>query len=112
MPDKFTFTLNPLRIVLACTIKTSPPPVGLTLDVTKGQPQSHPGSGSTPAGTGNGGQPEGTGSSAATPTGAPETGGGTGPGADMAVAAGGAAIVVSGGGLVLLGRRRSGRRPR
>jgi hypothetical protein len=103
-PDKFKFTLNPLGIALTCTIKKSPPPVGLTVTVTAA-PSASPSP--TVSSTSNGGQPEGSG----TPAGAPATGGGTGPGADMAVAAGGAAIAFSGGGLVIFGRRR-GRRAR
>jgi hypothetical protein len=111
VPEKFTlkFDLESSGVIIpvafACAIQTHPVPVGLTLKVTKGHTQPHPTTSPTPTSTatGNGGQPEGSG----TPSGAPETGGGTGPGADMAAAAGGAAIVVSGGGLVLFGRRRT-----
>ena len=44
--------------------------------------------------------------------GAPSTGGGTGPGGDMAVAAGGLAMVLSGGGVVLVAARRRHRQER
>jgi len=47
-------------------------------------------------------------SATATPTAAPATGGGTGPGSNLALAAAGAAVVLTGGGLILL----AGRRPR
>lgn len=107
VPEKFTLSLDLAEsgllvpVVFTCAIKTHPVPVGLTIKVSKaaGQPQPT----SSPTGTpSNGGQPEGSG----TPSGAPETGGGTGPGADLAVAAAGMAIAFSGGGMVVLGRRR------
>ena len=46
----------------------------------------------------------------ATPAAAPATGGGTGPGSNLALAAAGAAVVLAGGGLILLAgqRRRQG----
>jgi hypothetical protein len=46
----------------------------------------------------------------ATPAAAPATGGGTGPGSNLALAATGAAVVLAGGGLILLAwqRRRQG----
>lgn len=45
------------------------------------------------------------------PAGAPATGGGTGPGVSGALAAAGCALMVAGGGLVLLSRRRTRRLP-
>jgi len=42
----------------------------------------------------------------ANPAAAPATGGGTGPGSNLALAATGAAVVLAGGGLILLARRR------
>ena len=45
-------------------------------------------------------------SATATPTAAPATGGGTGPGNNLALAAAGAAVVLAGGGLILLARQR------
>ncbi len=119
VPETFTYKYKApvsgisglVSFVWTCTLITRPVPVGLTLDVTKSHTQPHSSTSPTPATTGNGGQPEGSG----TPSGAPDTGGGTGPGADMAVAAGGAVIAVSGGGLIVLGRRRTrrpGTRPR
>jgi hypothetical protein len=126
VPEKFTFTdkvtISPteavVTITLACTIKTSPTPVGLTTHVT-GEPVSpHPSTSptsspsSTPAGGGGqGGQGEGSGTPVETPVGAPATGGGAGPGADLGMAVGGLALALSGAGLVLLARRRHGGRP-
>ena len=106
IPEKFTFTFTaPLQgvdlpFVFTFTIKTSPVPVGLTLKVAKAHPHPQPSSSPTP--TTSGGQPQGSG----TPSGAPGTGGGTGPGGDMAVAAGGLAMALSGGGFLILARRR------
>ena len=42
----------------------------------------------------------------ATPAAAPATGGGTGPGSNLALAATGAAVILAGGGLILLARQR------
>jgi hypothetical protein len=99
---KLTFNLVAAKIlvptVIACAIDTSHVPVAMTLKVANAHPQPSP----SPSPTGSGGVPEGSG----TPTGAPDTGGGTGSGTDITVAAGGLAIVISGGGLVFLGRRR------
>jgi len=110
----------PVPVVIACTMGTSPAPVGLTIKVAQGPAQSQSGSG----GSGNGGQPEGSGQPLGTglqqetgqsqgiplavrvPQGAPATGGGSGPGADLAMAVGGLAMALAGGGLVLIGRRR------
>jgi hypothetical protein len=125
VPEKFTYTYKApvqgitglVSFVWTCTLTTRPVPVGLSLDVTKSHTQPNPSTSPTASPTasdsssGNGGSPEGSGTPSGTPSGAPDTGGGTGPGADMAVAATGGAIAVSGGGLLLLGRRRN-RRPR
>jgi hypothetical protein len=104
VPQEFAITAKQgtTSATITCAIKTKPVPVGLTVKVTKGS-GAHPTASPTSTGTGNGGQAEGSG----TPSGAPDTGGGTGPGADLAAAAAGMVIVVSGGGLVALGRRRS-----
>jgi hypothetical protein len=104
IPQKFTVTVAAtsngitVSIPIKCTIHMSKVPVGLTIKVTAGHPQPSP----TPTSTNNGGQGQGSG----TPNGAPDTGGGAAPGADLGMAAGGLAIVVSGGGLMLIGRRR------
>jgi len=128
VPEKFTFTdtmkASPTAAVvtmtLACTIKTSPTPVGLTAHVTGApiNPASSSGSGS---GGGQGGQAEGTGiplsvsvpasggsgtGGSGTPAGAPNTGGGTGPASNPALAVAGLALVLAGGGLVFLASQR------
>jgi hypothetical protein len=106
VPDKFAFTFTvsvpggQVPFAFTFTIKKSPAPVGLTLKVAKAHPHPQPSGSPTP--TSSGGQPQGSG----TPSGAPSTGGGTGPGGDMAVAAGGLAMVLSGGGLSILAKRR------
>jgi LPXTG-motif cell wall-anchored protein len=135
VPEKFTFTdsmkASPTAAVvtmtLACTIKTSPTPVGLTAHVTGApiNPASSSGSGSA-SGGGQGGQAEGTGiplgvsvpasggsgtsgsgtSGSGTPVGAPNTGGGTGPASNPALAVAGLALVLAGGGLVFLASQR------
>jgi hypothetical protein len=92
---------------------------GMTLEVTV--PSRAPGTGATgpggtpitgtgvPGGTPNGGAAVPGGmpnAGAALPAGAPGTGGGPGPVEDLALAAGGLALVLCGGGLVFLGWRR------
>jgi hypothetical protein len=82
-----------------CTLTTTPTPVGLTMSVTKAA-GSTLGSGSpTPT-------PTPTSTQAGVPVGAPDTGGGTASGVGVGAVAAGGVIAVSGGGLVLAGRRR------
>jgi hypothetical protein len=110
VPDKFTFTVHgpagTLPLVLACTIDMSHAPVGLTFKVAKAHVRPHPTGSSTPTSTPTGG---GQGEGGGTPVGAPETGGGFGPGGDMAAAVTGLAVLLSGGGLLFLARRRARR---
>ena len=121
LPEKFTFTDKVtvsaaeavVTITLACTIITSPTPVGLTVHVTGAPVNPHPSAsptsspGSTSAGGGGqGGQGEGSG----TPVGAPDTGGGAGPGGSLVLAVAGLAIALTGGGLVFLASQRRRRR--
>jgi hypothetical protein len=107
IPEKFTFTMHgppgSSPLVLACTIKTTPTPVGLTIKVTAVhvQPNSSTSATTTAPGSG-GGEGEGTG----TPVGAPATGGGSGPGDGLGAVAGGLALMVSGSGLTFLATRR------
>jgi hypothetical protein len=115
-PEMFTIRFDlkpsgvpaPVPVVIACTINTSPAPVGLTINVAQGPAHPQPSS----SATGNGGQPQGTGQQQGiplgltVPAGAPNTGGGSGPSGELAMAAGGLAMVVCGGGLVFIGRRR------
>jgi hypothetical protein len=88
---------------IACTLVTTPAPVGLTLKVSKAS--------SSGGGNGNDGD-EGTGGQGGTteasgaPAGGAATGGGRGPGADVPLAAGGLLIVLAGGALVVRGARR------
>jgi LPXTG-motif cell wall-anchored protein len=133
VPEKFTFTDTvkasqaeaAVTMTLACAITMSPAPVGLTVHVTGApvNPASSSGSGSASGGGqgeqgGQGGQAEGTGiplaatvgGASGTPVGAPNTGGGTGPGGNPALAVAGLAIVLAGGGLVLVASRRRHRR--
>ena len=128
LPEKFTFTdkvtVSPaeavITITLACTITTSPAPVGLTVHATGAPVGPHPSASptsspsSTPAGGGGqGGQGEGSGTPAGasgTPVGAPDTGGGAGPGGSAGLAVAGLAIVLAGGGLVFLASQRRRRR--
>jgi hypothetical protein len=95
LPGQFTFTIfrtqSTYPIALSCALKTSPAPAGLTLTVT----------GKTTAG--------GHGSTAATgavPAGAPNTGGGSGPGSSLPMIAGGAVLLLIGAGFVVAARRR------
>jgi hypothetical protein len=93
-------------VTVKCTLTTSSPPTGLTLSVTQG-PGSPQGTASPKAPTNPGGQPQGSGF----PSGAPETGGGVGSAANVAVVAGGIALAAAGGGLALVAwRRRRGDR--
>lgn len=88
---------------LSCTLTTTPTPVGLTFSVTKAAGNPSPSTSPTP-------DPSTTSTQSGIPTGAPDTGGGTGPGLGVGTAAVGGVIAVSGGGLVLVGRRRRRRR--
>jgi hypothetical protein len=92
LPSRFTFTIfRPENIILNCALKKSPAPTGLTLTVT-GKPAG--GHGSTAA-------------TGALPAGAPNTGGGSGPGSSPPLIAGGAALVLIGSaGFVVAARRR------
>jgi hypothetical protein len=98
-PNQFTFTIfgptnpatgKPLSIALSCQSEAST--VALTLKVT----------GKAAAGGGNGG----TEANGAVPAGAPNTGGGPGPGSDLPMAVGGAALLLIGGGFVVVAARR------
>jgi hypothetical protein len=95
MPSEFTFTIfGPQKtqpVILSCALKTSPAPVGVTLTVT-----------GKPATGGHGG----TEANGAVPAGAPNTGGGSGPGSNLPMIAGGAALVLIGAGSVFAARRR------
>ena len=94
-------------IDLTCTLVTKPAPVGLALHVTPPtvtQPTATP----TPSATST--APGGTTDGNGTPVGAPDTGGGIAPGADVPLALGGLAILVTGGGLVTRGVARRRRR--
>jgi hypothetical protein len=110
-PDKFTFTLRTslqgkaVSAVLSCTTDKSPAPVGLTVKVTGASVGPNPTDSPTPTSTdpGNGGSGQGSG----TPVGAPNTGGGSGPGGHMAVAIAGLAMLLAGGGLMFFSRRRA-----
>jgi hypothetical protein len=111
VPRKFKFTFNQpvsgtqVQFVLSFTIKTSPVPVGATLKVANGH-QPHPSS--SPTSTASAGQPQGGG----TPAGAPDTGGGIGPGGEIAAAVGGLALMLSGAGLLMVAiRQRRRHRP-
>jgi LPXTG-motif cell wall-anchored protein len=71
-----------------------------------------PTGGATTASTPNGAATSATpGATTSAPAGAPATGGGTGPGTSGKLAVAGGAVMVAGGGLVFLSRRRSRRRP-
>jgi hypothetical protein len=103
--DFFANTTDVINV--ACTLVTTPAPVGLTLKVAQAS-SSGGGNGNDDEGTSatsGGGTTEGNG----TPVGAPATGGGNAPGADVPLAIGGLAIVLAGGFLVLRGvaRRRA-----
>jgi hypothetical protein len=93
LPSRFTFTISGTKnTYLSCALKTSPAPTGLTLTVT-GEPTA-------------GGQ-GGTAATGALPAGAPNTGGGSGPGSNLPMIAGGAALLLIGGaGFVFAARRR------
>jgi hypothetical protein len=88
---------------LTCTLTTTPTPVGLTISVTKAAGRPSPSTSPTP-------DPTTTSTQSGIPAGAPDTGGGTGPGVSVGTAAAGGVIAVSGGSLVLVGRRRRRRR--
>jgi hypothetical protein len=110
VPEKFKFTFTApvqgtqIQFAFTFTIKTQPAPVGVTLKIAKGHSHPQPSGSPTPSA----GQPEGSG----TPSGAPATGGGTRPGSDTAAVTGGLAIMMCGGGFVLMAlRRRRRQRP-
>jgi hypothetical protein len=105
-PRAFTFTINgpeipinnkptPVTITLGCALKAHSDPVALTLKVT-GTPVAAPGSGGHGSTAVNG----------AVPAGAPNTGGGSRPGSDLPMAAGGVALLLTGAGFVIVARRR------
>jgi hypothetical protein len=89
-------------IDIACTLVTTPAPVGLTLKVSKAS-SSGSGSGNDDGGSTTGG---GTTEASGTPVGGAATGGGIAPGTDLPLAVGGLAIVLAGGALVARGMRR------
>jgi hypothetical protein len=102
---RLDFFVNTTSVLgLACTLLTKPAPAGLALHVA--QPSPAPSQSATSASTAPGGTTEGNG----TPVGAPDTGGGLAPGADVPLALGGLAILVIGGGLVTRGISRRRRR--
>jgi hypothetical protein len=102
--DFFVGTTNATDI--ACKLVTSPAPVGLTLDVAAASGSAGSGSGEGTATSGTGGTTEGSG----TPAGAPATGGGSAPGADLPMALGGLTVLLGGGWLVFRGVARGRRR--
>jgi hypothetical protein len=114
-PSWFTFTLygpkipinnklTPVAVTLSCTLKTRPDPVALTLKIT-GDPTPS----TTPTSGGNG-STEAI-NNVAVPAGAPNTGGGSGPGNDLPMVLGGAALLLIGAGLVIVARRRRQAQP-
>ena len=111
VPKKITITLKEtadaitLTSLFTCSLTTTPTPAGLTMSVTDAG-GSTLGSGTpTPTPT-----PSPASTQIGVPVGAPDTGGGPGSGVSVGAVAAGGLIVVSGGGLVLVGRRRSARR--
>jgi hypothetical protein len=106
IPSKFGLGLSASGTVvvdIACTLVTTPAPVALTVTVAQG-PTSSPSATASATSTSDNGDTEDTAAAETdngTPVGGAATGGGAAPGGDMPLLIGGAALALTGGGLLL-----------
>ena len=116
IPSKFGLALSASGTVvldLACTLVTTPAPVALTITVAQGPAPTPSATPSATSSTGGTEDTDATPDATSTPVGGAATGGGVTPGSDMPLALGGAALALTGGGLLLarvtVPRRRKAR---
>lgn len=102
------FVASTKVITVSCTLVTTPAPAGLTLTV--GSASASPSATATSSGNGGEGDASATPEDTGMPSGGVSTGGGVAPGGDMPLAAGGAGLLLVGGGLVTRGVARGRRR--